>query len=315
MNRRIPLPEPLDSRPFLLRESDGLNVPRGRTVAHDLRTPSRAIRVPLGADLTLLQRCRPYTDVAPDAVISHLTAARIHDFPLPVDFEIPQLLDVARPRGEAVPRRKHVRGRRLRLDEGDVVVLDGVAVTSMARTWLDLASILGVEDLVVIADYLVSEHTRNFGPSRQAKVPLVELHGYIESKTHVPGLAKAREALALTRVGVDSPPESRLRLMLQRAGLPEFRPNYPICDASGYPKVWTDLGCLEFRTCVEYEGGHHLSPEQQSSDHDRDYTTLSLHWHQAKINKTDMKRGDVHVVAKVSRMLERGGWPKASGAA
>ncbi|WP_336710909.1 hypothetical protein [Arthrobacter sp. USHLN218] len=194
------------------------------------------------------------------------------------------------------------------MDEGDIVMLDGVAVTSRARTWLDLASIFGVEDLVVIADDLVSEHNRNFGPAREAKVPLGELRAYIASKSRVPGLGRCRKALALVRVGVDSPPESRLRMMLQRAGLPEFHPNYPICDASGYPRIWTDLGCPEFRTCVEYEGTHHLSPEQQASDHDRDYTTSSLLWHQAKINKTDMKRGEAHVVGKVSRMLRRGGW-------
>lgn len=312
MNRRVPLPEPLGSRPFLLSESDGLSVPRRRTAANDVRTPSRAIRVPVGVELSLLQRCRPYTDVTPGSVISHRTAARIHGFPMPVDFERPSLVDVARPRGAAASRRKHVRGRRLRLDEGDVVTLDGVAVTSRARTWLDLGSVFGVEDLVVIADYLVSEHNRNFGPAREAKVPLDELRAYIESKSRVPGLAMCRQALALVRVGVDSPPESRLRLMLQRAGLPEFHPNYPICDTSGYPVIWTDLGCPEFRTCVEYEGTHHLSAEQQASDHDRDFTTSSLLWHQAKINKTDMKRGEAHVVGKVSRMLRRGGWePKA----
>ncbi|EMY33036.1 hypothetical protein D477_017052 [Arthrobacter crystallopoietes BAB-32] len=187
-------------------------------------------------------------------------------------------------------------------------MLDGVAVTSLARTWLDLASIFAVEDLVVIGDFLVSEHRRNFGPPRKAKVPLAELRRYVESKSSLPGLARLRKALALVRVGVDSPPETRLRLMLQRAGLPEFRPNYPLCDDSGYPKVWADLGCPEFRTCVEYEGEHHLTPEQQSSDHDRDFMTLSLQWHQAKINKTDIKRGEGHVVGKVSRMLTLGGW-------
>lgn len=310
MNRRVPLPEPLDSRPFLVSESDGIGIPRRRTTANDVRTPSRAIRVPVGVDLSLLQRCRPYTDVTAGSVISHLTAARIHGFPIPVGFECPPLLDVARPRGAAVPRRKHVRGRRLRLDEGDIVMLEGVAVTSMARTWLDLASIFDVDDLVVVADYLVSEHNRNFGPARKAKVPLDELRAYITSKSRVPGLGTCRKALVLVRVGVDSPPESRLRLVLQRAGLPEFHPNYPICDPSGHPRVWTDLGCPEFRTCVEYEGTHHLSPEQQASDHDRDYTTSSLLWHQAKINKTDMQRGEAHVVGKVSRMLRRGGWER-----
>lgn len=110
------------------------------------------------------------------------------------------------------------------------------------------------------------------------------------------------------RVGVDSPPESWLRLLLHHAGLPEFVPNFPVMDRNGLPVVWTDLACARFRTCLEYDGGHHLTPEQQSSDHQRDLATAEAEWVQVKIAREDFRRGKEFVVAKVRRGLLLGGW-------
>ncbi|MBT2514130.1 hypothetical protein [Arthrobacter sp. ISL-30] len=39
--------------------------------------------------------------------------------------------------------------------------IDGLAVTSPARTWLDLASVLDLDDLVVAGDFLVCGYNRS----------------------------------------------------------------------------------------------------------------------------------------------------------
>ncbi len=171
-------------------------------------------------------------------------------------------------------------------------MVKGLRVTSMERTWLDLATQLSLDELVVAGDQLVSEHQRNFGRRRLPKVPLQELSAYIGGKSATAGLARARRALKLLRVGVDSPPETRLRLILQRWGLPEFVPNTPILDETGDPQIWADLGNALFRICIEYEGAHHLTTAQQGRDHERDYTTAQLGWIQVKINKADMRAGE-----------------------
>lgn len=114
-----------------------------------------------------------------------------------------------------------------------MVQLHGFAVTSPARTWLDLASLLGLEDLVIAGDFLVCEYNRGFGRPRQPVVSLEALSEYISRKRRVPGLVLARKALPLLRVGVDSPPETRLRLMLQSAGhLPVFHAQHRFRDGS-----------------------------------------------------------------------------------
>ena len=111
------------------------------------------------------------------------------------------------------------------------------------------------------------------------------------------------------RVGVDSPKETELRLLIHRSPLPGFLPNVVIRDADGTEMVGPDLACEEYRTCVEYDGGHHTTAEQIAKDHDRNFITESLGWHQAVVNKADLRLGDAVVLAKIARKLVQGGWP------
>ena len=139
-------------------------------------------------------------------------------------------------------------------------------------------------------------------------MPLGELRNYVWSKAGLRGLSRLRAAVDLMRVGVDSPPETRIRLLLGRADLPEFTPNTAILDETGHPALWVDLGCRQYRTCIEYDGAHHLSPAQQSLDHHRDLLTHELGWHQVRLNKFDVAQGPAWVVGKVRQALARGGW-------
>lgn len=309
MRKPQPLPEPL-SVPFTLQQARDLGISRKRLLAGDLRRPSRGIRVPPGA-VEIATSCRPYLQLQPDAVISHTTAARIYGMPLPQAQSKEPVLHLTRPAGSAAPRRRHVVGHRLTLAPDEVLCpVPGLRVTAPARTWLDLASILRPDDLVAAGDWLISELRRHFGQPRIPLVPLPVLQAYIGQAPRVAGIRKARAALELLRVGVDSPPETYLRLMLSRAGLPPFTPNLPLLDETGYPVAWTDLGCREYRTCVEYEGAHHLTREQQTADHHRDLMVAELGWHQVKVNAADMRQGGPWVAAKVMRGLLLGGWER-----
>lgn len=67
---------------------------------------------------------------------------------------------------------------------------------------------------------------------------------------------RAREAAGLVRVGSASPRESRLRLVLVAAGLPE-----PACNVDLGDEFWfiacVDLYLGEWQIAIEYEGDHH----------------------------------------------------------
>lgn len=308
MTRAAPFPANLPEHSFTLRRAQSLGLRQSRLRAQDVLTPSREIRVLKDMEMPLVDRCRPYIELLPGAYISHGTAARLHGLPLPRSLQAETAIHLSRARGLPAPRRRNVMGHRLVLEPAELTALAGLPVTSAARTLLDLSAALALEDLVVAGDWIVSEHRRNFGARRSALVPLAELRTYVRSKAGLPGLPRLRAAVDLMRVGVDSPPETRIRLLLCRAGLPEFSPNTAILDETGAPALWADLGCRGFRTCIEYDGAHHLTPAQQSRDHHRDLLAHDLGWHQVRFNRFDLAQGPAWVLGKVRQALMRGGW-------
>ncbi|MET4059081.1 hypothetical protein ABIB35_000610 [Arthrobacter sp. UYP6] len=308
MTRAQPLPAGLSDPSFTLARARNLGLRRSRLRAKDLQTPSREIRVRKGTDIDLADRCRPYVELLPGGFLSHGTAAQLHGMPLPREIRLESAIHLSRPRSFAVPRRKGIAGHRLVVTASELSTVSGLPVTSLSRTLLDLSDGVSMEALVIAGDWMVSEHRRNFGRRRIALLPLPELRAYLDAKAGVPGLRKIRTAVDLMRVGVDSPQETRVRLLLYRAGLPEFAPNTPVMDGTGNPALWVDLGCERYRTCIEYDGGHHLNPGQQSRDNHRDLLTHELGWHQVKLNKYDLAQGSLWVVAKVRQALIKGGY-------
>ena len=309
-NMRTPKPLPLHlvGRPFTLPQARQAGVTRGRTRASDLSTPYRDVRLPHPADVSLIERCRAIASVTPTSLISHITAAKLHEFRLPFRYMNMEDIHVSKNLGLGRPQRNRVYGHELSLAATDYALVQGIPVTSVQRTLLDIAPELSVDELVAVADQIVCAHNRSFGPPKLPLVEISELRAYIAQHRGLRGIRKLVAAMELVRVGSDSAPESQLRLFIQRWALPEFMCNYEIKDATGTPHVAPDLSCPRYRTCAEYDGGHHLSLEQQSKDHDRNFLTTSLGWHQSVINKNDMGNGGLVAVTKIARMLILGGW-------
>ena len=79
----------------------------------------------------------------------------------------------------------------------------------------------------------------------------------------LPGAAgrRAREAAAYVRPGVDSPMETRLRMLLVLAGIPEPEVNLTLRDVDGEPVRRFDLSWPGVKVVVEYDGRHHVVRE------------------------------------------------------
>ncbi len=257
----------------------------------------------------MADRVRPYTQLGTDVVASHTTAALLHGIPLPGWARRTAQLHLTPADNGPQPRRRGVAGHQASLDQEDRTLVGGVPATALARTWLDLAPWLALDDLVAAADHLVCEHRHGDRTDREARLPLPELRDYVASARGVRGLAKARTALELVRVGVDSVPETKMRLILARAGLPEFVPDFPVMAESGGDTVWADLGCSKYRVCGEYEGGHHATPKQQAFDRRRDALTAERGWLQVKIFNADMRLGEQWVAGHFIQALSSRGWP------
>jgi hypothetical protein len=74
---------------------------------------------------------------------------------------------------------------------------------------------------------------------------------------------RARRAAALIRAGVDSPMETRIRLLIVLAGLPEPQVNFILRIAGGRWRWRFDLCYPEYKLIIEYDGRHHAFDSDQ----------------------------------------------------
>jgi len=140
---------------------------------------------------------------------------------------------------------------RLASDEVDIV--DGTAVTTPARTALDLACWYPTTTAVAALDDLVRV--------TELKMPDVEL--LTARYRGRRGIERARASLNLVDAGAQSPKETWLRLVLVRAGLPRPQTQIPVYDDFGDAIAYLDMGWEDVKVAVEYDGEQHRSDRRQ----------------------------------------------------
>lgn len=222
-----------------------LRGPRFRQVLHGLYVAASVEPTP---ELRVRAALVPFH---PTAWASHASAARVHGVPIPT-IALEHV---------SVTKRAHRRSRRgiachLRKDGGAVVVRNGLRVSDYGQMFVELAEILGLVDLVVVGDHLV----------RKRKITLQKLLAFCKSST-LPGAAAARHAASYVRERVDSPMETRLRMLIVLAGLPEPMVNITIENDDGIPIRRYDLSYPRQNIAIEYDGRQHVEViEQWESD-------------------------------------------------
>ena len=213
--------------------------------------------------------------------------------------------------GFSPPRRVNVVGHLLTFLPDEVVELDGVRLTSPARTWLDLATVLGVDELVVAGDALVCGHGPEFPVPREPLCGVEELRALVARHPGSRGVRKARAAVELIRVGADSPPETRLRLALVRAGLPEPVLNYVrgVWGGAGAPVLWPDAAYLQWRDRGPVRW---RTPQREGDQYLRDIrradTAAFSGWLEVRVSRLDLAGEHPSAVRKVRAALEGRGW-------
>lgn len=156
MKTPAPLPEPFGSASFTFQEAIDAGVSRRRLKHRSLHIPSRGIRLPGDPCSAVKLRARPLTLITQFSAASHATAFLIWDFPgfLP-GVHAPDI-HISRPDTMAIPRRRGVIGHVGQFFDDEITKLDGVMVTTRARTWLDCARKMSIEELTVVADHPVA---------------------------------------------------------------------------------------------------------------------------------------------------------------
>ena len=209
---------------------------RGRSVRRELR----GVYLPAWADTSLVNRLEAARlvlpgDVQPDGVTA------LHLLGVEVGAAEPLRFVTAHPHQV---RRPGLRVRRSTRAVVDAAGLPASAFVAAARE-LDLV------DLVASGDWLV-------------RLELVSPAELVRAAAAArgPGAARARRGAALVRRRVDSVEETRLRLALVLAGLPEPEVN-PTVRARGRLMGRVDLLLRRWRTVIEYEGDQHRVDRRQ----------------------------------------------------
>ena len=294
-----PLPRELLGGSFTSSHAAASGVSRRRQRKPDVAIPSRGIRVPLQGDATTPANLHAYTALDDESTLTHHSGARIWEFGLPGWMQEDWRIHVARDRNGSQPRRRNVVGHRMTFNPGEVVMHDGVRVTSPARTWLDLAGLLTVDELIAAGDSVVAAHGPEFPRPRTPLATIDDLRRMIAAHPGMRGMKTARLALPEIRVGADSPQETRMRLVLARTKLGEPVLNHVICNSWGQPAVWPDAAYPEHRLALQYDGGHHSDPVQAARDRKRKETTERLGWTELRIFKDDLDGEKPFVLEKV----------------
>lgn len=214
----------------------------------------------------------------------------------------PELPEVSRQRPGNVPRLALITGRRAQVRFGEVTRIDDIPVSTPARVWLELAHLLTVRELIEFGDDLVRIPREAYEARSTPYTTLTELQTFLAWHPRMLGAETARAALARIRVGADSIQETRLRLALVEAGLPEPELQVKLDPGDPHSPV-ADLGYRRPRIAIDYDGATHLTPEQQSRDIRRTRAFTVAGWRHVTANRDDAAEGFRTVVGVVRSLV------------
>ncbi|MFG6475412.1 endonuclease domain-containing protein [Microbacterium sp. P06] len=314
--RRSNLPDALGSR-FTVADASAGGVSRSRLRANDLRRPFHAVRSrgsQASGWLTLdrfglargagerahLERALDYVPrMAEHEFFCGVTAAMVQGVPMPSHL-LDHDLDVAVFAPRRSPRSIGVRGHQASPSTTRVHIdaASGLRVTTPATTWAMLGAVIQhPHDLIAAADAIVRDWRV---PAPLATV--AQLQAATDSGRRV-GVGRLREALPFVRTRSASRPESRCRLVLIEAGLPEPELNYDVFERGVF------LGCIDLaypdlRIAIEYEGEHHLlDPDQWARDIDRYDRLREAGWIVIRVTKAELFRSPLSLANRVRRAI------------
>ncbi|MGS0687673.1 hypothetical protein ACVBEQ_21360 [Nakamurella sp. GG22] len=191
---------------------------------------------------------------AGDQIFSHVSAAVIHQLPVPVTAA--GAVHVTRNPPARAHRGPLIHAHAAALAEGDMVERNGWRVTSVDRTVADLTRVLPFEDGVVVADAALHRQLTT-------KAQLAE---QLKVAGRMPGGLAASRAIGFADGLSESVGESRSRVMIHRAGLPEPELQVEVRAADGRFLARGDFGYRQHRVLGEFDGKVEYGPAIAGSD-------------------------------------------------
>jgi hypothetical protein len=184
---------------------------------------------------------------APDAAMAMQTSAVLHGLRwLPVAWSSPDaVIHIVINPEDAHRQRQGLRLHRRLITAADVTVVHGLRCLTVTRTLAELARIPAIDErlMVQILD----------GALRDGRVTKTDLFACLARFSGERYVARARRLVERSREGVDSPPETTSRLILEDADI-HVEVNLTIEDADGLVLARGDLGIRRLLLWGEYDG-------------------------------------------------------------
>ena len=187
-----------------------------------------------------------------------------------------------------------------RLESHEILAVDGIAVTTPARTAFDIgrrttSRLQAVQRL----DALMN--------ATDVKITAVE--SVISEHAGARGLGRLRRVLPLADGGAESPQETRTRLVLIDAGLPKPQTQIRVFDEYGDFVARIDMGYEDLRIGIEYDGPQHWTdPQQRDRDIDRYSALLDLGWVIIRVSSELLRYRQGTFIARVVAAMQAAGW-------
>ena len=195
---------------------------------------------------------------AAHTVVASVSAARLHGLWLPRVSGVVHLAsaDPTRAgRNMTRTRRSPLVAHRFQLRAQDVVLVQGLPVTSLARTWRDLAQYLSLPDLVAAGDSAL-----------RAGAHRADMDELAKSMRHAPRAIVLRQALELLDERSRSRPESHLRVAVAGLTVVRFGVNEPVYRDEGGWLAEPDLSLPAAKLALEYQGSDHAEAGRMRRD-------------------------------------------------
>lgn len=153
-------------------------------------------------------------------------------------------------------------------DEDEVCLIGEMWLTTPLRTAVDLARKFPQDVAVAAIDAL----------ARAARLSVDDIAAAAGRHPGQRGLKRARTTIALVDPAAESPRETWLRLLIVRAGFPTPESQCPVYNEYGQLIGLVDFAWPELKIAVEYEGRHHMDPEQIRRDIARIEEMVEMGW-------------------------------------
>ncbi len=186
------------------------------------------------------------------------------------------------------------------LADDETCRLAGMPVTTPARTAFDI----GRRGPRITAAIRLDALMHATGLVAADVTPLLERHRGVR------GVVALRALLPLADGGAESPPETRLRLLLVDSGLPVPATQVEVFDRFGGFVARIDLAWPRWRVGVEYDGVQHWTDaRQRTRDIDRIAELETLSWRIVRVGADLLRHRRRVIVARALAALRAAGCP------